>query len=105
MSGLTAGDTRDVSLSGVFSDADNDTLTITAASSNDAVATVVVSADHCKLTLTVVAQGTATVTVTAQDSDANRVSDALTCRVCPAWQEHSRSLDRKRPRRGITSPG
>ena len=81
VSGLEAGDTRDVSLSGVFSDADNDALTITAASSNDVVATVVVSADHSRLTLTGVAQGTATVTVTAQDSDGNQVSDQFSVTV------------------------
>ena len=77
ISDLTAGDTRDVSLSGVFSDADGDALTITAGSSDDAVATVVVSADQSRLTLTGVAEGTATITVTAEDADGNRVSDAF----------------------------
>ena len=75
VSGLAAGATQDISLSGVFSDADGDTLTITAASSNDATATVTVAADYSKLTLRGVAQGTATITVTAQDSDGNTVSD------------------------------
>ena len=74
---LAAGDTRDVSLSGVFSDLDGDALTITAGSSSDGVATVVVSADQSRLTLTGVAEGTATITVTAEDADGNRVSDAF----------------------------
>ncbi len=77
MSGLEAGSTRDVSLAGVFSDADGDSLTVTAASSDDAVATVTVAADGSRLTLTGVAEGTATITVTAQDTDGNRVSDAF----------------------------
>ena len=74
---LEANATQDVSLSGVFSDADGDALTITAGSSDDAVATVVVSADQSTLTLTGVAEGTVTVTVTAEDADGNRVSDAF----------------------------
>ena len=68
---LEANATQDVSLSGVFSD--GDALTITAGSSDDAVATVVVSADQSTLTLTGVAEGT----VTAEDADGNRVSDAF----------------------------
>ena len=75
VSGLIAGETRDVSLSGVFSDADGDALTVTASSSDDAVATVSVASDGSKLTLSGVVEGTATITVTAQDSDGNRVSD------------------------------
>ena len=74
---LEANATQDVSLSGVFSDADGDALTITAGSSDDAAATVVVSADQSTLTLTGVAEGTVTVTVTAEDADGNRVSDAF----------------------------
>ena len=77
LSDLTAGDTRDVSVSGVFSDLDGDALTITAGSSDDAVATVVVLADQSTLTLTGVAEGTTTITVTAEDADGNRVSDAF----------------------------
>ena len=75
--GLTEGTTRDISLSGVFSDADGDSLTITAASSDETKATVSVAADGSSLTLTGVAEGTATITVTAQDTDGNRVSDAF----------------------------
>ena len=74
VSGLEAGSTQDVSLSGVFSDADGDALTFTASSSNNGKATVSVASDGSKLTLAGVADGTATITVTAQDSDGNRVS-------------------------------
>ncbi len=77
VSGLTAGNSQDVSLSGVFSDADGDSLTITAQSSDTAKATVSVASDGSKLTLTGVAEGTATITVTAQDSDGITVSDAF----------------------------
>ena len=77
LTGLEAGATQDISLTGVFSDADGDSLTISATSSDDAVATVTVSADQSTLTVAGVAEGTATVTVTAQDADGNRVSDAF----------------------------
>ena len=77
VSGLEAEATREVSLSGVFSDADSDALTITAASSDKAIAKVTVASDGSKLTLTGVDDGTATVTVTARDSDGNTVSDAF----------------------------
>ena len=77
VSRLEVGATQEVSLSGVFSDADGDTLTTTASSSDDATATVTVAADQSKLTLSGVAEGTATITVTAQDADGNRVSDAF----------------------------
>jgi len=69
--------TQEVSLSGVFRDADGDSLTISAASSNEATATVSVASDGSKLTVTGVAEGTATVTVTARDADGNTVSDAF----------------------------
>ena len=77
VSGLEMQTTREVSLAGVFSDADGDALTITAASSDDGRATVSVASDGATLTLTGVAEGTATVTVTAEDSDGNRASDAF----------------------------
>ena len=77
ISGLEADATQEVSLSGVFSDADNDTLTITAASSDEAKATVSVATDGSQLTLSGVAEGTTTITVTARDSDGNRVSDTF----------------------------
>ena len=87
VSGLEAGATQDVSLSGVFSDADNDALTITAASSDTGKATVAVAADGSKLTLTGVSAGTATITVTAQDADGNRVSDQLSVTVAAPQQQ------------------
>ena len=88
VSGLEEGSTQDVPLSGVFSDADGDSLTVTAASSDETVATVSVAADQSGLTVAGVAEGTATVTVTAQDSDGNRVSDEFDVTVgAPQQQE------------------
>ena len=88
VSGLEVDATQDVSLAGVFSDADNDALTITAASSDETKATVAVASDGSKLTLSGVAEGTANITVTAQDSDGNRVSDAFDVSVtAPPQQE------------------
>ena len=87
VSGLEEGDTREVSLSGVFSDADNDSLTITASSSDNSKATVSVASDGSRLTLTGVAQGTATVTATAQDSDGNRVNDQFSVAVAAPRQQ------------------
>ena len=84
---LQAGGSQDISLSGVFSDADGDSLTITAASSADAKATVTVAADQSKLTAAGVAEGTATITVTARDSDGNTVSDAFDVSVAAAQQQ------------------
>ncbi len=77
--------THEVSLSGVFTDADGDALTVTANSSSDAVATASVSADYSTLTVTGKSEGTATITVTAQDSDGNSVSDTFDVTV-PAAQ-------------------
>ena len=87
VSGLKAGSTQEVSLSGVFSDADGDALTISAASSDDAKATVSVASDGSSLTLTGVAEGTATVTVAARDADGNRVSDAFDVSVVAQQQQ------------------
>ena len=84
MSGLEVGATRDVSLSGVFSDADGDALTITAGSSNESIATVSTVSGGSTLTVTGAAQGEATITVTARDSDGNRVSDAFDVAVTQA---------------------
>ena len=89
VSALEAGSTRDVSLSGVFSDADSDSLTISAASSDDGKATVSVASDYSKLTLTGVAAGTETITVTAQDSDGNMVSDSFDVTVPAAQQQQT----------------
>ena len=87
VSGLEAGDSQDVSLAGVFSDADGDTLTITARSSDDTKATVSVASDGSALNLTGVAKGTATVTVTARDSDGNRVTDTFEVSVAKSYAE------------------
>ena len=77
----TEGGTQTVSLSGVFTDADNDALTVTAASSNEAVATVSVASDYSSLTVSARSRGTATVTVTADDGNGGTVSDAFTVKV------------------------
>ena len=73
--------TRQVSLSGVFSDADGDTLTITAKSSDTAIATVAVTKDQSSLTVTAKERGTATITVTASDGNGGSVEDIFTVKV------------------------
>ncbi len=83
VSSLEVGATREVSLSGVFDDADGDSLAITATSSGEAIATATVAADQAKLTLMGVSEGTVTITVTAQDTDGSRVSDAFDVSVAP----------------------
>ena len=75
--GLEPDDTRQVSLAGVFADADSDPLTVTAESSDDAVATVSVAAGYGSLTVTAVKVGTATITVTADDGNDGTVSDTF----------------------------
>ena len=103
VSGLEAGSTQDVSLSGVFRDADGDSLTITAASSDDAKATVSVASDGSPLTLTGVAEGAATITVTARDSDGNTVSDAFDVSVVKAPEpEQDPPPDGETPNRAPT---
>ena len=77
VSALEVDATQEVSLSGVFSDADGDSLTITASSSAPSIATASVSSDQSALTATGVAEGTATITVTAQDADGNTASGAF----------------------------
>ena len=57
--------TRQVDVSGYFSDADGDTLTYTASSSN--LADVTVSVSNATVTITSVSEGWANVTVTASD--------------------------------------
>ena len=76
---LEAGASRQVSLSGVFADADGDALTLSAASSDTAAATTTVSGGN--LTVTAGQAGTATITVTARDSDGNQVSDTFSVMV------------------------
>ena len=86
---LEAGSTQDVSLTGAFSDADGDRLTINAASSNGAIAAVSAASGGSKLTLTGVSEGTAAITVTAQDSDGNAVSDAFGVSVVAQQQQQA----------------
>ena len=77
VSGLDAGDSRTISLDGVFDDADGDSLAVTTTSSNGSVATVEAASDGSALTVTAQAPGTATIRVTAQDADGNRVTDSF----------------------------
>ena len=93
VSGLEVDATHEVSMSGVFSDADGDAITVTGASSSDnsiaVVSTAIDGATSAVTAITVIAkgEGTATITVTAQDSDGNRVSDAFTVTVPAAQQQ------------------
>ena len=91
VAGLEEDSKHDMSLSGVFSDADGDALTITAASSDDTKTTTSVASDGSSLTVTGVAEGAATITVTAQDSDGNRVSDAFDVSVVPAAEQQEQT--------------
>ena len=86
---LAVGDTREVSLAGVFDDADSDPLAITAESSNNAVATVSAAIDGTTnavtaITVIAAAEGTVTITVTARDTAGNQVSDAFDVTVAAA---------------------
>ena len=73
--------THAVSLSGVFEDPDGDSLTVTAASSDEAKATVSVSSGGSSLTVSAQARGTAVITVTAKDGNGGTVSDDFTVTV------------------------
>ena len=84
ISRLEAGDSRSASLSGVFSDAEGDNLTISASSSDNAKATVSVSADRSALKVSGVAEGTTTINVTGRDADGNRASDSFDVTVVKA---------------------
>ena len=90
LSGFETGATQDVSLTGVFSDADGDGLTLGTASSNSAAAVVSVAFDYSRLTVTVVIEDTATVTVTARDSDGNTASGAFEVSVVEAQQQEQK---------------
>ena len=87
VSGLTAGDSRTISLGGVFDDADGDSLAITATSSNGSVATVEAASDGSALTITAQAPGTATIRVTVQDTDGNQAADTFEVTVAAAAQQ------------------
>ena len=87
VSDLVVGDSRDISLDGVFDDADGDSLVITVESSNGSVATVEAASDGSALTITAQAPGTATITVTAQDTDGNQATDTFEVAVAAAQQQ------------------
>ena len=72
ISGLEAGDSRLVSLSGVFSDADGDALSVTAAAGDENVAVAEMSSDGASLTVTGVSAGDTDVAVVAEDTDGNQ---------------------------------
>ena len=76
---LKAGETREVSLSNRFADADGDTLTITAEyrTSNTPVASVSLASDGSKLTLVGRSAGSMRITLTVSDPDGNRVIDVF----------------------------
>ena len=77
---MTVGDSvTTVDVSSYFSDADNNTLTYTADSSDTAKATVSVS--NATVTLTAVAAGTATITVTATDTSNLSVTQSFSVTV------------------------
>ena len=105
VSELEIGASREVSLSGVFTDADGDSLTITAASSNTAVVQISTAIDESTQSVTAVTvigvdEGTATITVTARDSDGNSVSDAFDVMV-PAEQQQQ-AVELPGPVTGLT---
>ena len=73
--------THEVPLSAVFTDADEDSLTISATSSDEKTTTVSVSADHTTLKVSAKSHGTATITVTANDGNGGSVQDTFTVTV------------------------
>ena len=77
-----AGVTVDVS--GKFSDPDGDALTYTAASDDEAIATVALSGSM--VMITPVSVGTTTITVTATDADENTVEQTFSITVAPGNQ-------------------
>ena len=101
VSSLEAGATRELSLAGVFSDPDGDSLSVTAASSDEGKATVSVAADRSTLTVSGVSEGTATITVTAQDSDGNRVSDAFDVTIVKAPEPEPEPVELPGPVLGL----
>ena len=78
--------THEASLTGVFDDADGDSLTVTATSSDKRIARVSVSADYSSLRVKARRPGTATVTVTAADGNGGSVSDEFTVTVLGSGQ-------------------
>ena len=97
VSELAVDATQEVSLSGVFSDADGDALTISATSSDSTVVQASNTTDPSTgsataITVIGVNAGTATITVTARDSDGNRVSDTFDVTVPAAEQQQAVEL-------------
>ena len=84
VTGLEAGTTQLVSLSGVFSDADGDALTITAGSDDDDVADVTVADNYSALSVEGVAEGEATIHLVVYDADGNQVVDSFDVSVTAA---------------------
>ncbi|NGQ95604.1 DUF4073 domain-containing protein, partial [Brevibacillus sp. SYP-B805] len=74
-----------VDASGVFADADGDTLTLSVTSDDENVATVAVNGTE--IVISPVSAGTATITVTADDGKGGTVQDAFTVTVAPAAQQ------------------
>lgn len=81
VAGLAEQTERQLPLRNAFKDAENDRLTITAMSSNPAVATLSVAADYSSLTPREVSEGRATITVTADDGRDGRASQTFTVSV------------------------
>jgi hypothetical protein len=78
-------------MSGVFSDADGDTLALSVSSSDTQIVGFTTAFDGSPTAVTAVTviaagPGTATITITAQDSDGNQVSDAFDVTVPDAQQ-------------------
>ena len=97
VSELEVDATYEVSMSGVFRDADGDALTITADTSGSAVVQISTAIDPSTGSVTAVtviakSEGTATITVTAQDSDGNSVSDAFDVTAPAAQQQQAVEL-------------
>ena len=78
---VNASGTRTVSLAGAFRDPDGDALTVSAVSSNEAVATVTVASGGSNLSLQARSPGAATITLAADDGKGGTVSDAFTVTV------------------------
>ena len=98
ISELAAGVSQEISLSGVFSDADGDALTLSAVSSSNTVVQVSNTLDPSTgsataITVTGVSSGTATVTVTARDSDGNSVSDAFDVTVPVVEEQQQQAVE------------